>query len=154
VLATDALIAMHRELAPLTRGTLKALDSFLSAHWSHNNPIDILGDAEAERYARVLEIAAKDANSDGPLVIPAPQGMTNPAEVAAKLTPYAQGNKPLLASFMGGESMAEAKLVLNRAGIPLFPYPDTAARVFSFMARYRITCVGFMKLPYPQVTVR
>src|SRR5579864_1210916 len=147
VLATDALIALNGELAPLSEPTLKALDEFLPAHWSHNNPIDILGDADAERYAKALEIAAKDPNSDGLLVVLAPQGMTNPAEVAEKLTPFAQGSKPLLASFMGGESIVDAKPVLNNAGIPLFPYPDTAARVFCFMARYSYNLRGLYETP-------
>jgi acetyltransferase len=147
VLATDALIALNGELAPLSEPTLKALDEFLPAHWSHNNPIDILGDAEAERYAKALDIAAKDPNSDGLLVVLAPQGMTNPAEVAEKLTPFAQGSKPLLASFMGGESIVDAKPVLNNAGIPLFPYPDTAARVFCFMARYSYNLRGLYETP-------
>ena len=147
VLATDALIAMDGELAPLADQTLAALDSFLPSHWSHNNPIDILGDAEAERYAKALDIAAKDPNSDGLLVVLAPQGMTNPAEVAQKLAPYAQGNKPLLASFMGGESVTDAKPILNNAGIPLFPYPDTAARVFCFMARYSYNLRGLYETP-------
>jgi acetyltransferase len=147
VLATDALDGMKGELAPLSDVTLKALDEFLPSHWSHNNPIDILGDAEAERYAKALDIAAKDPNSDGLLVVLAPQGMTNPAEVAEKLTPYAQGNKPLLASFMGGESVTEAKPILNNAGIPLFPYPDTAARVFCYMARYSYNLRGLYETP-------
>src|SRR5579864_3494193 len=147
VLATDALIALNGELAPLSEPTLKALDEFLPAHWSHNNPIDILGDADAERYAKALEIAAKDPNSDGLLVVLAPQGMTNPAEVAEKLTPFAQGSKPLLASFMGGESIVDAKPVLNNAGIPLFPYPDTAARVFCFMARYSYNLRSLYETP-------
>ena len=147
VLATDALDGMKGELAPLSDATLKALDEFLPSHWSHNNPIDILGDAEAERYAKALDIAAKDPNSDGLLVVLAPQGMTNPAEVAEKLTPYAKGNKPLLASFMGGESVTEAKPILNNAGIPLFAYPDTAARVFCFMARYSYNLRGLYETP-------
>ncbi|HEV2696893.1 MAG TPA: acetate--CoA ligase family protein, partial [Terriglobales bacterium] len=147
VLATDALIAMNGELAPLADQTLTALDGFLPSHWSHNNPIDILGDAEAERYAKALDIAAKDPNSDGLLVVLAPQGMTNPAEVAQKLAPYAQGSKPLLASFMGGESVTDAKPILNNAGIPLFPYPDTAARVFCFMARYSYNLRGLYETP-------
>jgi acetyltransferase len=147
VLATDALIALNGELAPLSKPTLNALDEFLPAHWSHNNPIDILGDADEERYAKALEIAAKDPNSDGLLVVLAPQGMTNPAEVAEKLTPFAQGNKPLLASFMGGESIVDAKPVLNNAGIPLFPYPDTAARVFCFMARYSYNLRSLYETP-------
>ena len=107
VLATDALIANGGQLATLSEESLRGLDQFLPRHWSHNNPIDILGDADSERYAKALEIASKDPNSDGLLVILAPQGMTDPSEVAERLQPYAQGSgKPLLASWMGGVSVA------------------------------------------------
>lgn len=147
VLATDALIALNGELAPLSDQTMSALNGFLPEHWSHNNPVDILGDADADRYAKALEIAVKDPNSDGLLVVLAPQGMTEPAEIAQKLTPLAQGSKPLLASFMGGESIVDAQRVLNNAGIPLFPYPDTAARVFCFMARYSYNLRGLYETP-------
>ena len=71
----------HRERRTTRRShrdDVQALDGFLPPHWSHNNPIDILGDAEPERYAKALEIASKDPNSDGLLVILAPQGMTDP----------------------------------------------------------------------------
>ena len=124
-----------------------ALNEFLPAHWSHNNPIDILGDADSERYAKAIEIAAKDPNSDGLLVVLAPQGMTNPAEVAEKLKPYAQSGKPVLASFMGGESITAAKPVLNAAGIPLFSYPDTAAKVFCSMWRYSYNLRALYETP-------
>jgi acetyltransferase len=147
VLATDALIALNGELAPLSDHTMSALNEFLPEHWSHNNPVDILGDADADRYAKALEIAAKDPNSDGLLVVLAPQGMTNPAEIAQKLTPFAQGSKPVLASFMGGESIVGAQPILNNAGIPLFPYPDTAARVFCFMARYSYNLRALYETP-------
>ena len=147
VLATDALIALNGELAPLTDTTLSALNEFLPAHWSHGNPVDILGDAEPERYAKTLELAAKDPNSDGLLVVMSPQGMTNPAEVAAKIAPYSHGEKPILASLMGGESIEEAKPVLNAAGIPLFAFPDTAARVFSHMFRYSYNLRGLYETP-------
>ena len=147
VLATDALIALNGELAPLTEKTLTALDEFLPTHWSHGNPVDILGDAEADRYAKAIDVAAKDPNSDGLLVVLAPQGMTNPAEVAEKLVPYADGDKPILASFMGGESIEDAKPVLNSAGIPLFSYPDTAARIFSHMFRYSYNLRGLYETP-------
>ena len=79
VLATDALIANGGELAPLSDATVDAQREFLPPHWSHGNPIDILGDADPERYAKALEIAVEDPNSDGLLVILAPQGMTDPA---------------------------------------------------------------------------
>ena len=69
---------------------MDAFDEILPPHWSHNNPIDILGDADPERFARALEIAVKDPNSDGLLVILAPQGMTDPAQVAERLEPYAK----------------------------------------------------------------
>ena len=147
VLATDALDATHGELAPLSEQTFKALDEFLPAHWSHNNPIDILGDAEAERYQEAVNIAAADPNSDGLLVVLAPQGMTNPAEVAEGLKPHAHGNKPILASFMGGESIEQAKPILSSVGIPLFSYPDTAAKVFSYMWNYSYNLRGLYETP-------
>ena len=137
VLATDSLVANGGELAKLSETTLQKLNEFLPAHWSHGNPIDILGDADSERYAKAIEIAAQDPNSDGLLVALAPQGMTNPSEIAQKLKPYAKSSgKPLLASWMGGISVAEGEAILNHGGIPTFPYPDTAARAFTYMWRY------------------
>ena len=147
VLATDALVANGGELANLSEPTLGALNGFLPAHWSHNNPIDILGDADSERYAKAIEIAANEPTSDGLMVVLAPQGMTNPAEVAEKLKPYAQSGKPVLASFMGGESIAPAKSALNAAGIPLFSYPDTAAKVFCSMWRYSYNLRALYETP-------
>jgi acetyltransferase len=147
VLATDALDANGGELANLSDQTLNALNEFLPAHWSHNNPIDILGDADSERYAKALEIAANDPNSDGLMVVLAPQGMTNPAEVAEKLKPYAHSGKPILASFMGGESITPARPVFNAAGIPLFSYPDTAAKVFCSMWRYSYNLRALYETP-------
>ncbi len=78
MLATDALIANGGELASLSAETIQALNNLLPPHWSHGNPIDILGDSDPGRYAKALEIAVKDAESDGLLVILAPQGMTDP----------------------------------------------------------------------------
>ncbi len=137
VLATDALVANGGELAKLSEQTLQKLDEFLPAHWSHGNPVDVLGDADSERYARAIEIASQDPNSDGLLVVLAPQGMTDPSEIANRLKPYANSSgKPLLASWMGGTSIAAGEAILNNAGIPTFPYPDTAARAFTYMWRY------------------
>jgi acetyltransferase len=147
VLATDSLVGHGGELATLSDETLAALNSFLPAHWSHNNPVDILGDAEPERYSKTLNIVTSDPNSDGLMLVLSPQGMTSPAEVAEKLTPHAAGRKPVLAAFMGGESMIEAKAVLNNAGIPLFSYPDTAAKVFCRMWRYSYNLRGLYETP-------
>lgn len=137
VLATDALIPNGGELTPLSQDSLRDLSAFLPSHWSHANPIDILGDADPERYGKAVEIAIADPSSDGLLVILAPQGMTNPAEVARRLAPYAKGHgKPVLASWMGGQTVAEGEAILNAAGIPTFAYPDTAARAFDYMWSY------------------
>ncbi|MGB2901768.1 MAG: bifunctional acetate--CoA ligase family protein/GNAT family N-acetyltransferase [Candidatus Acidiferrum sp.] len=148
VLATDALIPNGGELTPLSQDSLNALSAFLPSHWSHANPIDILGDADPERYGKAVEIAIADPSSDGLLVILAPQGMTNPAEVARCLAPYAQGHgKPVLASWMGGQTVAEGEAILNAAGIPTFAYPDTAARAFDYMWSYSSQLHGLYETP-------
>ena len=148
VLATDALVANGGELTELSAESMQRLDELLPAHWSHNNPIDILGDADSERYARALEIASKDPNSDGLLVILAPQGMTDPSQIAERLKPYAkQYGKPVLASWMGGNSVAVGEAALNSAGIPTFSYPDTAARAFTYMWRYTYNLRGLYETP-------
>src|SRR5882672_5144007 len=79
VLATDALILNEGTLAELQPETIEALNEVLPPSWSHGNPIDIIGDATPERYAKSIEIAAKDADSDGLLVILTPQAMTDPS---------------------------------------------------------------------------
>src|SRR5689334_18085411 len=148
VLATDALIANGGKLAPLSADAEAALNAFLPLHWSHANPIDILGDADPERYAKTLKIAIDDPASDGLVVTLAPQGMTNPAEVAKLLAPYAhEQNKPLLASWMGGEAVAEGESILSASGIPTFSYPDTAARAFDYMWSYSEHLRGLYETP-------
>jgi acetyltransferase len=136
VLATDALILGGGELAQLEVNTINELNKILPPTWSHGNPIDIIGDASAERYKRSVEIAAKDANSDGLLVILTPQSMTNPTQTAEELKVYAQTGKPILASWMGGADVAAATKILNQANIPTFLYPDTAVRIFNYMWKY------------------
>jgi acetyltransferase len=137
VLATDTLIASGGGLAELSPETFAALDDFLPAPWSHGNPIDILGDADPDRYAKTLEVATKDPGSDGLLVVLTPQNMTDPTGTAEVLAPYAKTRgKPVLASWMGGSAVAVGEEILNAAGMPTFDYPDTAARIFDYMWRY------------------
>ena len=148
VIATDRLLSVGGELAPLSDSTMSSLNALLPAHWSHGNPIDILGDAGPERYSKALEIAAKDPNSDGLLVILAPQGMTDPAHVAEKMKAQASlYGKPVLASWMGGKSVAAGVAILNAANIPTFSYPDTAARAFTYMWKYTENLRGLYETP-------
>ncbi len=150
VLATDALIGHGGELTPLSDATVQAYNDLLPAHWSHNNPVDILGDAGPDRYARALEIAANDPQADGMLVILTPQAMTDPTQTAEQLKAHArEHDKPVLASWMGGADVAAGQEILNRAGIPMFPYPDTAAKTFTYMWKYSDNLRGLYETPMP-----
>ena len=136
VLAVDALIENKGALATLSATTRQALDAFLPDAWSRANPIDVLGDADAARYEKTLEIAAQDPDNDGLLVILTPQAMSDPTGTARALERFAKiPGKPVLASFMGGASVASAVQILDHAGVPTFAYPDQAARMFSLMWR-------------------
>jgi acetyltransferase len=148
VLATDALIASGGELVKLAPETLRELDAVLPPAWSHGNPVDLLGDAGPERYVKALEIAARDPGSDGLLVILTPQDMTDPTQTAAALQDYAKlQGKPVLASWMGGASVAAGCDILNRHEIPTFDYPDSAARAFCYMWRYTDNLRGLYETP-------
>jgi acetyltransferase len=137
VIATDALIAGGGQLSELSEPTMRAFDELLPPHWSRNNPVDILGDADPERYAKALDIAGKDPHSDGLLVILTPQAMTDPTRTAETLVAFAEVHDiPVLASWIGGKSIAAAETILNQASIPTFPYPDDAAKVFNYMWRF------------------
>jgi acetyltransferase len=150
VLATDALITSGGALAEVSKGTIEELNKILPAAWSHNNPIDVLGDASAETYAKTLEIAGRDPNSDGLLVILTPQAMTDCTGTAEKLAAFGHiEGKPVLASWMGGVDVAAGEQALNRAGVPTFPYPDTAARVFTSMWRYADNLRALYETPVP-----
>ena len=148
VLACDSLIQGGGELAELSPETMEAFNAVLPATWSHNNPVDIIGDASPERYAKALEIAAKDPHSDGMLVILTPQAMTDPTRIAEQLKPMAKlEGKPVIASWMGGVDVAAGEAILNQANIPTFPYPDTAARAFNYMWRYNYNLKGLYETP-------
>jgi acetyltransferase len=137
VIATDALIGGGGELTELSPETIAALNEVLPPVWSHNNPIDIIGDAPPERYAQALEIAAGDPAADGLLVILTPQAMTFPTETANALVRHARiEGKPVFASWMGGAEVADGDRVLREAGIPTFAYPDTACVLFNHLWRY------------------
>ncbi|MFY9923538.1 MAG: acetate--CoA ligase family protein [Opitutaceae bacterium] len=137
VLATDMLVERGAQLATLSPQTITELNKVLPQHWSHANPIDILGDADAPRYAAAVAVAARDPGADGVLVILTPQAMTDPIATADLMRTYARmEGKPLLTSWMGGTRAKTGRVILSEAGIPMFDYPDDAARAFANMWRY------------------
>ncbi len=148
VLATDALSEGGGELAPLSDATMEALNDLLPRHWSHNNPIDILGDADPTRYTESVKIALENPDSDGLLVILTPQDMTSPTQTADQLRlALTDFKKPILASWMGGPEVAAGVEILNRANIPTFDYPDMATRVFNYMWRYTYNLRSIYETP-------
>src|SRR5262249_4713412 len=124
-------------LAVLGPATIAALDSSLPAHWSHGNPVDVLGDASPERYADAVATVLRDPACDGLLAILAPQGMTDPTRVAQKLAAHSQQHPILIrASWMGGGAGAQGASLPREAGIPAFPFPDSAARAFVYLCQF------------------
>lgn len=137
VMTTDALIERTGKLATLADDTMEKLDALLPIFWSHNNPVDVLGDAPPERFAKAVEIVLKDKNVDAVLVILTPQAMTDPtgtAEAVAKVASHAR--KPVLAAWMGGRIVQRGAQVLSEAGIPTYNTPEKAVRAFMHLVSY------------------
>lgn len=148
VLAADALVAGGAELCELSVATEDALNRVLPSHWSHGNPVDILGDASPNRYDEALQITGGEPNADGVLIIMAPQGMTDPAEVANRVATFTTHyGKPVLASWMGAASVKAGIAALNRAGVPTFDFPDSAARAFNYMWQYSRNLDALYEIP-------
>jgi len=138
VMATDALMSRDGKLAELSQRSFEALNSFLPSFWSKSNPVDILGDASAERYRKALETCLADQNVDGAVVIYTPQGASDPADAAqAVVDASAKTGKPVLTSWMGEEDVAEARRLLSRNNVPTFATPEQAIKTYLYMYQYR-----------------
>jgi acetyltransferase len=138
ILATDALERAGLSLARFQPECIRELETFLPDAASAANPVDVLGDARADRYQFALEQVVSDPGVDGVLVILTPQAMTEieaTAEVIAKATK--QVDIPILACFMGEARVEAGTNVLDRANIPNFAFPERAAMVYKAMSQYR-----------------
>ncbi len=139
VIATDALVEAGGQLAPLTENTLRKLDAFLPGTWSHGNPVDMIGDADADTYRAALRVLLDDPNVDAILVMNAPSAIAPPLESARGIVDLvtAHARIPILTSWLGGESAGEARRVFAQADIPSYDTPEHAIRAFMHMVRYR-----------------
>lgn len=154
VLATDAVVLNDAKLSALPPDTLDALDAILPPAWSHSNPVDILGDADADRYAKSVDILIKDPASEGLLVILSPQDMTDATATAVSIKQLAAAReKPILASWMGAESVQLGAQILSNAQIPVFAYPDDAAKTFAMMWRYSKNLQMLYEMPMAEQEV-
>lgn len=150
ILATDALVRAGGELAPISPETLRDLNTVLPPYWNRNNPVDVVADADPDRYAAALSAIANDPANDGMLVILTPQATTDPSAVADAVGRMDRGHgKPVIASWMGGDAVAHGTRTLSEHLIPCFPYPDVAARVFAAMWRYSYALRGLYETAQP-----
>ena len=141
ILATDALEHYGLQLAHLEPSTIQALAQTLPPAASPNNPVDVLGDAHADRYQAALELVAADPHVDGMLVVLTPQAMTEIEATADVVAAAAKKlNKPVLACFMGALRVQPGIDKLMNAGIPNYPFPNRAAQAFWAMAQYHEIC--------------
>ncbi len=138
ILATDALERAGMSLARFELNTIRALEQYLPDAASAANPVDVLGDAHADRFQFALETVAADPNVDGLLVLLTPQAMTQTQETAEAAGKLAQQiDKPMLACFMGEATVNVGIDVLAEYGIPNYPFPERAALSFRAMADYQ-----------------
>ncbi|MCC6508710.1 MAG: acetate--CoA ligase family protein [Pirellulaceae bacterium] len=137
VMATDALLANRGQLADLSTKTIQTLNSFLPAAWSHGNPVDVLGDADAERFVRAAQIVLQDENVDTILAILTPQSMTQPTHTAKGLSAIVcPPGKAIISSWMGGEQMREGRHFLRASRIPTFDTPEQAIGGLMHLSNY------------------
>ncbi len=150
VMATDALIAANGSLAELSAKTVEALNKVLPPCWSHNNPVDVLGDADDKRYVDALDLVMADDGVDAMLVILTPQAMTDPKAVAqAVVKASAKAGKPVLAAWMGGDVVAAGARILTEANIPCYPSPERAIRGFMHLVNYGRNIRTLYETPQP-----
>ena len=137
IMATDFLIANGGQLSPLSSETIQALSNVLPSYCSILNPVDVLEEATADRFRKVMEICFKDPNSDGFLIIYTPQGVADPVETAKIILELSrQTTKPILTSLMGENGCWKGRRILRKNGIPAFTTPEQAVSTFMYMHSY------------------
>jgi len=147
VMAADAAAHAGIELATLDDTTLERLDAVLPATWSHSNPVDIIGDAPAERYVDALQILLAERDS-AVLFVQAPTAIVPSADIARALLPLASQRPPrLLGSWLGHSSVAEARALFRQAGVPDYETPEEAVRAFSFLRTFHRHQAELMETP-------
>jgi acetate---CoA ligase (ADP-forming) len=137
IVATDMTVFSGLALAQFSEGTVDALVSHLPATANVHNPVDIIGDAAQDRYEIALNTVIKDEGVDGALVILTPQSMTNAIGTAEAIVRIARrSHKPILCCFMGIVDVSAGVKYLQENGVPVYPFPEQAAKAFGAVYRY------------------
>lgn len=136
IMAADAAETIGLRMAPPSEEIRQRLRAALPAAASIGNPVDVIGDADPDRYMKAFELVQQDETIDGVIVLVTPQNMTRPVELAQRIIAAHSGAKPVLAAFLGGEEVAAAKAQLMAAGIPNYPSPERAVAALKAMCDY------------------
>src|SRR6516164_613589 len=144
VLAADSVVRAGVELAQPSDETRSQLEHLLP---HSDGPYDVFGDASPESYIRAAEIAAKDPNCDGLLLLLVPWALSDPQRTAELLFELRNSGKPVLISYLGSADMASSHEALVRACIPTFSSPVVAARVFGYLWRYSYDLQALYETP-------
>lgn len=150
VMAADSLVDKHLPLAVLTEPTRARLDALLPRAWSGGNPVDVLGDSNAQRYAAAVEACLDDPGVDAVLAILVPQAVTAPQPVAEAIVDLARpAGKPILTCWMGEASMRRSRELLRAHGVPTYATPEAAVAAFAAAAAYHANQELLLEVPAP-----
>ena len=137
VLATDTLMELGGKLSALSEKSLSEMNSFLPPYWSKSNPIDVLGDADIDRFTKSINVCLEDKEVNGILIIYTPQGKAEPGELSRKIAQIGiRASKPIIIVWMGGRKVDEAKKISIQNGIPTYETPEEAVKTYFYMYGY------------------
>jgi acetyltransferase len=137
VMAANRLLSSGGKLAVFSTATMNKLDSLLPPFWKRGNPVNVMRDAEVERYIDVVRTCLDDSGVDGVLVIYTPQDAADSEDLARALIPLAHSSdKPLITSWLGGNEVKKGKNILVAADIPAYDTSEDAVRAYIYMFNY------------------
>ena len=148
VIAADHLADRRLPLASLSADTAAKMDQTLPTGWSGANPVDVHGDATAERYAAAVELCLQDPGVDSVLAILVPVALIDPLRVAEVVADLARGaKKPVLTCWMGRTSVTQSRELLRSAGVPTYSTPEEAIEAFAATAAYHANQQLLLEVP-------
>jgi len=150
VMATDRAVDLGLSIAELAPSTIDKLHKALPAHWSQSNPVDLIGDADPERYARAVLACLEDPAVDAALVMLTPQAMTDAEGSARAVTEQAANTrKPVIACWMGDRQVRFAREHFSAKQLPHFTTPESAVEAFAYLAAYARNQRLLIQVPGP-----
>ena len=148
VMATDALSDFGAEPITFSAETLEKLNTILPPHWSHANPIDILGDASADHFIKTVRICREATEINGLLIMLVPDAVNDPTTIAESLVSVLKEKPyPIFTVWLGGPSVQKGRELFSRAGIPTFDTPERAIRAYMDLYRYSRNIETLQEIP-------